>query len=234
MLSREEFLQSLRNEAGRTLSEVEAEALIREAADHLDAAVQARLELGMSMDEAEREAVAMFGHPSVATPAESRHRDARRIRLGTIFLTLAVLSFVPPAVPWSFAIKPGLVLFLVARYAQACWLIRQPARLSIATAAFVGLFVPTMYVVGLSNGGFGHACRQLLYEWPKTDLANLGWFHPDWRWIPYFQKAVESGYEWRFLIGALLFGTLGVDFLAGTAGALSAELRRRRERALRV
>ena len=54
-------LQTLAQEAGKTLSVHEVEGLVAEAREHLEESIQARVELGATAEEAEREAILAFG-----------------------------------------------------------------------------------------------------------------------------------------------------------------------------
>jgi len=85
------YLQELERSARRELSESEAGALVAEAREHLAESIQSRLELGMSPEEAEREAVAVFG-TAHAIGQETRRRESR-IDRPFLFSCLAVVAF---------------------------------------------------------------------------------------------------------------------------------------------
>ncbi|RYG24791.1 hypothetical protein EON82_09430 [bacterium] len=91
MLSREEFLRLLADEAGKCLPPIEVELLKEEMRAHLEESIQARLELGASLGEAERQALAEFG-TAASIGEEARRRDAK-IDRGFLGVSMAVAAF---------------------------------------------------------------------------------------------------------------------------------------------
>lgn len=97
-MSRERLLTELADEAQRSLPHVEATALVAEARDHLEDDVQARLELGATPEEAERQAVAAFGEVravagTIVQRVEGRLKSARVGWLGGFYLLLMLYSW---------------------------------------------------------------------------------------------------------------------------------------------
>lgn len=95
----EAYLDRLAKEAVKGRSMREAEALLSEVREHLNDSIQARLELGSSLEEAERDAVAAFGAPQrVARSVSEAPPNGVKARM--VCLTTYWCLFVPTLV-WS-------------------------------------------------------------------------------------------------------------------------------------
>ena len=86
----EAFLQRLADEAGKGLSASESEALVTESRAHLEDSIQARLELGQSFEEAQREAIAAFG--STKALADAVRLCEPKIDRPLAFASLGILA----------------------------------------------------------------------------------------------------------------------------------------------
>jgi hypothetical protein len=214
-------LEELAGEARRVLSLQVAEALLTEVKDHLDDGVQARLELGLDLETAERETIQAFGDAREWAGLAARSdiafwERARRRWLLAFFAMVSLFMLVPTGTLWAWLLHPDWLLFLlVGCYGRACYFVRRPSTVSKLSAVGIALFVPTMMVVArIQNGGFGSACRNLLYQWPREAVDGP------------IRGLVDSAYELRFVWAILFAATIGVDFVCGTLGTVRFALRR--------
>ena len=110
----EGFLERLARETGRSLPASEADALVAEARDHLEASIQARLELGDEPEAAERNAIAAFGKPKDVV---GRMAAINRARFHPFFLGCTTAS----ALGAAFAVLASPTLG--SRFVTVAWLV---------------------------------------------------------------------------------------------------------------
>lgn len=138
------FLDRLAQEAGKSLPPQEVESLVAEAREHLEDAIQARLELRMSFQEAEAEAIAAFGLSRQVVEA-SLPRSAPRLRIGLFASGYALaglytlfswrfMDYYPDSVEALFA--AWLVLGLA--FAAVAFHARRPASAPVVLTGMVG------------------------------------------------------------------------------------------------
>ncbi len=152
MDNRIQFLTSLRTYAYRRLSDQQANALTDEINAHLDAAIQARIELGDTPAEAERSAVHAFGSPKVVvnrlakleTPKAKLHVPSLiAMMAGELFL--AVLSMV---------VVPGF---------HSAWI--DHIGVAFAVFAVIGCFVTGWRATRFQWKGFAFATFASMFLW---------------------------------------------------------------------
>lgn len=96
------FLDRFSDEAGKSLPPIDVEILRDEMRAHLEESIQARLELGASPEEAERQALAEFGSPK-QIGTQTRRQDGKIDReflaasLLVIFFWVTALTVGPPS-----------------------------------------------------------------------------------------------------------------------------------------
>lgn len=169
----ERFLRRLEDEVDKTLSPSEVEALIAETREHLNDSIQARLELGYAMDEAEREAVAAFGGARSVAQAVSRESarpgERARVRLLASAYGLFIVGLVagPPFQRWSETLYHAIFVLgwlAVAAFAIASFRARRPAPVRIVAtglvaAAALWVAIGTTWLNFYPYGGFGMVPR---------------------------------------------------------------------------
>ena len=138
-MNRETFLRQLADEAGKSLPAADVQALVAEARDHLDDSIQARLELGLTAEEAEWEAIAAFGTARRVGREVARQEPwvDRRFLAAVVGLVLVVLGTIhsPAHVSDGVACAFGALIILahVALVVASVY----PRRFQVATLAFV-------------------------------------------------------------------------------------------------
>jgi len=167
-MTRDIFLKELDRAARRQLDADVARALHDELAGHLDAAIQARLELGETPDEAETNAVAALGEPSRLVAGfgepERRYRRLHLVAIAATFLVLAIQAsgkIVVPALPRGLTLallfSPTFVGLSVAGYyafrSRGIHFLGLAALYLPITAMFAFAFAPT-WVPSPNGQGF--------------------------------------------------------------------------------
>ena len=169
MLNR--YLEELAASAGRELSSVETQALVAETHAHLEDSIQARLELGLTPEEAEREAIAAFGARREIIAGLEGVRQVRFVRkrlwsvAGVTFVLLAstvlfsVTDWVWLAVLPFLAVGIGVLFISVLGFAA-----RRPAPIPLALSGIGSSlacwgFMSMAYLNLWSYGGVGYLPR---------------------------------------------------------------------------
>lgn len=149
MLRREKFLDGFGQELRKSLSDSEVEALVSEARNHLEDSIQARLELGASLAEAEAQALAAFGEAHQVRE-EVRRREpsasvaSRLYVMGTGYLVAALFILIsyrlydrfPNAGLWFFQ----LLVIVALGFAGCSFRARRPAPIPILATGVGGTF----------------------------------------------------------------------------------------------
>ena len=142
----EAYLRDLEAESGRRLSENEVVALVAEVREHLEESIQARLELGMSPEDAERESIAAFGAaPRVAedvVQVSAAPRATAKVRLLAAAYALFIVALVagPPVQRWSETAYHGIFVLgwlTVALFALASFRSRRPNPVRVVSTGLV-------------------------------------------------------------------------------------------------
>lgn len=132
------FLDRFAAEAGKSLPPIDVEILREEMRAHLEESIQARLELGASEEEAERQALAEFGSAK-QIGTESRRQESTVDR-GFLAISLAVLVFWIDAIsigPPSDALNDVLLLLLLALHVLFLRAAARTRRFQAETLAYV-------------------------------------------------------------------------------------------------
>ena len=154
-MSRERFLDDLAAKMAKSLPPDEAAGLVAEARQHLEDSFQARVELGSSREEAEREALRAFGDARTVTSASTRgveaSRYAARLRwLGWFYAALALYS-VAALLRLDIGIVSLAPLGPLLGFAFASFRARRPAPVPIVVGGFsVSAVLATLF--GLATG----------------------------------------------------------------------------------
>ena len=146
----ERYLEEFAASAGRELSTGETQALVAETRAHLEDSIQARLELGVTPEEAEREALAAFGEAR-RIGQEVRRREPLIDRR---FLLVALTSVVYWAwfgygrsfPGWAFVPLVGTAFALHGAYLLASLKARRPQLLTLLL-----IFVPLWIAISAPN-----------------------------------------------------------------------------------
>ena len=142
----ERYLEELAASAGRELSAIETQALVAETRAHLEDSIQARLELGLTLEEAEREAVVSFGQASKVGIEIGNGVATRRYTGKTHLLAIAYALFIagvvvgPPLQLWSEGGYHGIFVagyLALAAFAIASFRSRRPTPVRIALTGFL-------------------------------------------------------------------------------------------------
>lgn len=169
----EAFLHRLAEEAGKELDAETAAALVAETRGHLEESIQARLELGIEPERAEREAIQAFGEAQrtargVAAEA-ARPRESKRGKVLAAAYALFIVGVVigpdfmrlSPALYYAVY---GLAWILVLAFGVLAFRSRRPAPrrvLSIGLIATLGLWggIGTTWLHLWHHGGMGETPR---------------------------------------------------------------------------
>ena len=145
------YLRDLEREMARNVTPEDLRARLAEAEDHLREDVDARVELGMTLDQAEREAIEAFGPPMALAKAES---PSVRPRLALVLAGYGaglVTFFVG-----SWMIRPGIVPLIVGlllvwsalaiAFAVQAFRARRPRPLAIFAVGCAASFAVTLVI----------------------------------------------------------------------------------------
>lgn len=238
-MHREQFLRTLETELCPHLSPGELSERLAEVSAHLDDGIAARLELGLTYSEAEKDTVTAFGEArsvaqAVVQPLFRASVGVRRRWLGASYAFLAVcyglLDWLVERVPF---VAPLMLAFLVAfalRVAIASFRSRTAASVQMLTTGLAaGVFFWVFFGVTWLNlwhyGGMGCMPRwgdyDLLYRTqPEPFRAALS--DPIGNWVS------QAGTGFSLGMGlAAAFGA--VDMIAAWLGRAHASLQRRPE-----
>jgi hypothetical protein len=204
--SAEELIGEIR---GLSLGRVEQgriEEIAEEVRAHLDAAVRARLELGMLPAEAEAEAVAAFGNPILVVnelaslhPAKSKTAFDRGVTRSLFCSLLGLCSFIcfvesrPRMGDWSLVLYVVLWLGAFAWIATESWRARRVQVFPILTALGLG----ALLFAGLQSLNWSaDAHASLSTGMLKSDVnANYGRAATDFRTLNQDQKRFFENYN---------------------------------------
>ena len=238
MPDRQEYLFRLEAELRKTLSSDEVESMVAEAKGHLDDSIQARLELGLSLEDAEREALAAFGDarsfsraicgPLYAASVTVRLRwmVAADLLLAACYARFDLLS---EAVPFLAPILlVGMALCGVG-LATCSFRNRTAASLQILAAGLASsLFFWTFFGIAWLNlwqyGGEGYTSRWVDYAFldpSKWEPLRSAIADPVGNWT----SQIGSGFGIGMGIAAIF---AAIDLIAARLGTICAKFRRRR------
>lgn len=196
-MSKERLLDELAEKARKSLPRGEAESLVAEARDHLDAAIAARLELETPTAAAEIESVAAFGSVDHVVRRAVAVRRGRWHTPVLALLTLLGSGWLPLALSSensAFSLAVLAFLALIVPFAMACES-RRPRRSLVASATVFWLLSTGLLasvcgpyegyptgrgtLTGIADFYAGHADarfrREAKYDrlgWPTAELRN--------------------------------------------------------------
>ena len=156
----ERYLEELAASAGRELSAFETRALVAETRAHLEDSIQARLELGLTLEQAEREAVAAFGSPRRIVRAVVVPDLARSVRLRLRWLVLFYVALAAYSVTVLMNRDIGLASFAMISVplvgiAYGSFRSRRPAPVAILIVGLAATFtLNSMFALAIRPDGF--------------------------------------------------------------------------------
>jgi hypothetical protein len=173
-----EFLVGLRRECELRFEAGVADSILSEVEDHLDAGIQARLELGESLDEAERNAVANFStieHYGASMGSVYRDKskfDRPLFLLGVCFIYWSVAFVELPFHLFMISIWWGILVSIALRSGKlACFKWGTLRNLAILTF-FTSIFFSVQVVNLWSYGGMGFVNSSYLKNEVRTVQAK--------------------------------------------------------------